>query len=113
MREHLGDCRRGTRCRRLGDGACARRASARPNDQSDFELGADAITVNAVAPGLTLVEATQYVPARRHRLHKEQRALQRDQVPGDVCGSVVFALSSLSRFVTGQLLAVNGGFVMH
>jgi NAD(P)-dependent dehydrogenase (short-subunit alcohol dehydrogenase family) len=39
--------------------------------------------------------------------------LQRDQVPEDVCGAVVFALSSLSRFVTGQLIAVNGGFVMH
>jgi NAD(P)-dependent dehydrogenase (short-subunit alcohol dehydrogenase family) len=77
------------------------------------ELGADGITVNAIAPGLTLVEATQYVPEHRHRLYLEQRALQRDQVPGDVSGAVVFALSPLSRFVTGQLLAVNGGFVMH
>jgi NAD(P)-dependent dehydrogenase (short-subunit alcohol dehydrogenase family) len=77
------------------------------------ELGGDNITVNAVAPGLTLVEATQYVPEHRHRLYREQRALQRDQLPEDVSGAVVFALSSLSRFVTGQLLAVNGGFVMH
>ena len=77
------------------------------------ELGPDQTTVNAIAPGLTLVEATQYVPEHRHRLYLEQRALQRDQVPDDVTGSVVFALSSLSRFVTGQLLAVNGGFVMH
>ncbi len=77
------------------------------------ELGASGITVNAIAPGLTLVEATQYVPEHRHRLYLEQRALQRDQVPEDVSGAVVFALSALSRFVTGQLLAVNGGFVMH
>ncbi len=77
------------------------------------EMGAEGITVNAVAPGLTLVEATQYVPEHRHRLYKEQRALGRDQQPEDVSGSVVFALSSLARFVTGQLLAVNGGFVMH
>jgi len=77
------------------------------------ELGADNITVNAIAPGLTLVEATQYVPASRHELYRNQRALQRDQVPADLCGSVVFALSDLSRFMTGQLLAVNGGFVMH
>lgn len=77
------------------------------------ELGADEITVNAIAPGLTLVEATQYVPEHRHRLYREQRALQRDQLPQDVAGAVVFALSPLARFVTGQLLAVNGGFVMH
>jgi NAD(P)-dependent dehydrogenase (short-subunit alcohol dehydrogenase family) len=77
------------------------------------ELGAGNITVNAIAPGLTLVEATQYVPEDRHRLYVGQRALQRDQLPGDVTGSVVFALSPLARFVTGQLLAVNGGFVMN
>jgi len=66
-----------------------------------------------VAPGLTLVEATEYVPQHRHDLYRNQRALQREQVPDDVCGAVLFALSDLSRFVTGQTLAVNGGFVMH
>jgi NAD(P)-dependent dehydrogenase (short-subunit alcohol dehydrogenase family) len=77
------------------------------------ELGPDNITVNAVAPGLVQVEATQYVPEHRHRLYVEQRALSRDQVPEDVTGAVVYALSDLARFVTGQLFAVNGGFVMH
>jgi len=76
------------------------------------ECGADGITVNAIAPGLTLVEATEYVPAHRHALYRDQRAIPRDQVPDDVCGAVLFALSDLSRFVTGQTLAVNGGFVM-
>ena len=42
------------------------------------ELGADGITVNAVAPGLTMVEATAYVPEARQRLYREQRPLQRD-----------------------------------
>jgi NAD(P)-dependent dehydrogenase (short-subunit alcohol dehydrogenase family) len=77
------------------------------------ELGTQNITVNAIAPGLTLVEATAYVPADRHRLYREQRALQRDQQPEDVSGAAVFALSPLARFVTGQLLPVNGGFVMN
>ncbi len=77
------------------------------------ELGPDLITVNALAPGLTLVEATAYVPEHRQRLYVEHRALQREQLPEDVSGAAVFALSSLARFVTGQLLAVNGGFVMH
>lgn len=77
------------------------------------ELGPDNITVNAVAPGLTLVEATEYVPEKRHTLYREQRAIAREQLPADVCGAVLFALSNLSRFITGQTLAVNGGFVMH
>ena len=77
------------------------------------ELGPDGITVNSIAPGLTLVEATRYVPAQRHALYREQRALQRDQLPADVSGAVVFALSPMARFISGQMLAVNGGFVMH
>ncbi|SDP68251.1 NAD(P)-dependent dehydrogenase, short-chain alcohol dehydrogenase family [Ralstonia sp. 25mfcol4.1] len=77
------------------------------------ELGDANVTVNAVAPGLTLVEATAYVPQHRHDLYRNQRAIQREQVPDDVCGAVLFALSDLARFVTGQTLAVNGGFVMH
>jgi NAD(P)-dependent dehydrogenase (short-subunit alcohol dehydrogenase family) len=77
------------------------------------ELGADAITVNAVAPGLTLVEATEYIPAERHRHYVDGRAIQRQQTPADVCGAVTFLLSDAAGFITGQLLAVNGGFVMH
>lgn len=76
------------------------------------ELGADGITVNAIAPGLVLVEATEYVPQERHDLYCNQRALQRTQLPEDVCGAVIFGLSDLSRFITGQTLPVNGGFVM-
>jgi NAD(P)-dependent dehydrogenase (short-subunit alcohol dehydrogenase family) len=77
------------------------------------ELGPDASTVNAVAPGLTLVEATEHVPAERHRLYVEGRAISRAQVPEDVSGAVTYLLSAGAGFVTGQLLAVNGGFVMH
>lgn len=77
------------------------------------EAGADNITVNAIAPGLTRVEATEYVPATRYQTYHDGRALQRTQVPDDVSGAVLFALSDLSRFVTGQVLAVNGGFVMN
>lgn len=77
------------------------------------ELGPEGITVNAIAPGLVDVEATRYVPAERHALYVNQRAIQRPQQPADVSGQVIWALSDLSRFVTGQTLAVNGGFVMH
>lgn len=77
------------------------------------EFGADEVTVNAVAPGLTLVEATAYIPKERHDFYLNGRAIKREQVPDDVCGAVVFCLSDLARFVTGELIAVNGGFVMH
>lgn len=77
------------------------------------EFGADGITVNAIAPGLTEVEATAYVPAERHAYYLEGRALARAQVPADVTGPVLFLLSDAARFVTGQLLLVNGGFVMN
>ena len=76
------------------------------------ELGPHGVTVNAIAPGLVEVEATAYVPAERHRHYLEGRALPRAQVPDDVIGPVLFLLSDASRFVTGQVLPVNGGFVM-
>ncbi|BAN26187.1 SDR family oxidoreductase [Caballeronia insecticola] len=77
------------------------------------EFGADNVTVNAIAPGLTEVEATAYVPAERHEYYLKGRALTRAQVPDDVNGPVLFLLSDAARFVTGQLLPVNGGFVMN
>ncbi|MEO7241367.1 MAG: SDR family oxidoreductase, partial [Variovorax sp.] len=77
------------------------------------EWGASGITVNAIAPGLTLVEATEYVPLVRHQKYLDGRAIPREQQAADVCGAVLFALSPLARFVTGQLLPVNGGFVMN
>jgi NAD(P)-dependent dehydrogenase (short-subunit alcohol dehydrogenase family) len=77
------------------------------------ELGGAGITVNAVAPGLTLGEATEYVPAERHRQYVEGRAIKRAQQPEDVCGAVLFLLSDDAAFMTGQVLPVNGGFVMN
>jgi NAD(P)-dependent dehydrogenase (short-subunit alcohol dehydrogenase family) len=77
------------------------------------ELGADGITVNAIAPGLTLVEATEYVPQARHEYYLAGRAIQRAQMPGDVNAAALFLLSLGAGFITGQVLPVNGGFVMH
>ncbi len=77
------------------------------------ELGGQGITVNAIAPGLTLVEATQYVPEDRHDHYRQGRAIQRAQVPEDVNAAALFLLTRASGYITGQLLPVNGGFVMN
>ncbi|GHE86014.1 3-ketoacyl-ACP reductase [Streptomyces spiralis] len=77
------------------------------------ELGERGITVNAVAPGLTEVEATETVPAERHALYAANRAISRPQQPEDLLGLVSFLLAEESRYLTGQVIAVNGGFTMH
>ena len=77
------------------------------------ELGADGITVNAVAPGLVRGESTDYVPQERHDLYETGRAIPRAQYPEDVVGTVSFLLSEAAGFVTGQVLPVNGGFVFN
>lgn len=75
------------------------------------ELGPDGIAVNAIAPGLVLVEATEYVPDERKAHYIGGRAMPRAQAPRDVVGAALFLLSDAADFVTGQLLPVNGGFV--
>jgi NAD(P)-dependent dehydrogenase (short-subunit alcohol dehydrogenase family) len=77
------------------------------------ELGEHLVTVNAIAPGLTLVQATEYVPQHRHDYYEQGRAIKAAQMPADINAAVMFLLSRGSAYVTGQVLAVNGGFVMH
>jgi NAD(P)-dependent dehydrogenase (short-subunit alcohol dehydrogenase family) len=77
------------------------------------ELGPDAITVNAIAPGLVVSESTEYVPAERHDWYLRGRALQRPQMPEDIHAAISFFVSRSAGFVTGQVLPVNGGFVMY
>jgi NAD(P)-dependent dehydrogenase (short-subunit alcohol dehydrogenase family) len=77
------------------------------------ELAEHGICVNAIAPGLTLVEATEYVPQARHDHYANGRAITRAQMPDDVTAAALFLLTPSSGFITGQILPVNGGFYMH
>ena len=77
------------------------------------EFGPDGIAINAIAPGLTRVEATETVPPERHQHYVDGRAMSREQHAVDVVGPVLFLLSDAAGFVAGQLLPVNGGFVFN
>ncbi|NEB74773.1 SDR family oxidoreductase [Streptomyces sp. SID14478] len=77
------------------------------------EAGGRGITVNALAPGLTECEATETVPAERHGLYAAHRAVPRAQQPDDLVGLASFLLCEESRYLTGQVIAVNGGFTMN
>lgn len=76
------------------------------------DAGPRGVRVNAVAPGLTRVEATEGVPADRYALYEDNRALAREPVPGDVADVVHFIASAAAGYMTGQALVVDGGFVM-
>jgi 3-oxoacyl-[acyl-carrier protein] reductase len=41
------------------------------------------------------------------------RTIQRDEVPEDLCGALIFLSSDDSDFITGQALLVEGGLSMH
>jgi NAD(P)-dependent dehydrogenase (short-subunit alcohol dehydrogenase family) len=75
------------------------------------ELGPRGIGVTVVAPGILRCEATEYVPAERHRLYETGRAAPGPQHPEDIVDTVVFLLTPAALALTGQVLPVNAGFV--
>jgi NAD(P)-dependent dehydrogenase (short-subunit alcohol dehydrogenase family) len=80
------------------------------------ELGTDNITVNAVSPGYTLSEGNLANPdflAAHRQAAIAGRVLQRDAYPEDLVGAVAFLASDDAAFMSGQILAVDGGSVFH
>lgn len=77
------------------------------------ELGADGIRVNTLAPGFTETEAALAHEAGVAAVRVQGRALKRMEVPEDLTGTLVYLASADSDFVTGQFIAVNGGYALH
>src|SRR5215467_11620599 len=79
------------------------------------ECGADGITVNAVAPGAFPTAAEEIHPDREgyNSYVLAQQAVKRRGVPADVASAVLFFSAPESSFLTGQLLCVDGGWVLH
>ncbi len=77
-----------------------------------LELGVHGITVNVVGPGLTLTDAISRQPEEMLKRTAEANPLKRVGNPEDIAGAVVFLASSLSDYITGEYIPVNGGSFM-
>jgi 3-oxoacyl-[acyl-carrier protein] reductase len=79
------------------------------------ELGPDNIAVNAITPGLTISGPQQEGRLTPEQLQdrRKKRCFQRDQLPQDLVGTVIFLSSEDSDFITGQTINVDGGLNMH
>jgi NAD(P)-dependent dehydrogenase (short-subunit alcohol dehydrogenase family) len=80
------------------------------------EVGKDGVLVNCVAPGFTMSAGVKEHPEVIERLRDVSiaaRTLQRDQVPEDVVGAVVYLAGPGSDFVTGQTIVIDGGQYFH
>jgi NAD(P)-dependent dehydrogenase (short-subunit alcohol dehydrogenase family) len=80
------------------------------------ELGRDEILVNCVAPGFTMSDGVREHPEVVEALREvsvSARTLQRDQLPEDVVGAVVFLSGPGAGFVTGQTIVIDGGQYFH
>lgn len=80
------------------------------------ELGDHGIAVNTLAPGLTMSEAVLANAKQRELMSAPviaSRCFKRDQYPEDLVGALLFLASDGSAFMTGQVIVVDGGSVLH
>jgi 3-oxoacyl-[acyl-carrier protein] reductase len=76
------------------------------------ELGSRNITCNAVAPGFVPTDLTGNLPAELLEEARSRTPLGRHATPEDIAAAVAFLASDEASYITGQVLAVDGGLVM-
>jgi 3-oxoacyl-[acyl-carrier protein] reductase len=77
------------------------------------QLGQYNVTVNCIAPGVTMTEATKkIVPEEYQGMIPMMSAMKRQLEPEDLAGTAVFFASDDAALVTGQVLCVDGGSCM-
>ena len=76
------------------------------------EVGSRGITVNAVAPGYIATDMTKGLPEDLKQKMLASIPLQRMGEPEDVANAVKFLVSDDASYITGLVLAVNGGMYM-
>jgi 3-oxoacyl-[acyl-carrier protein] reductase len=75
------------------------------------ELGSRQITVNAIAPGATETEMTAGIDSEIKDRISNATPLGRWARPEDIADAAVFLASDAAKFVTGQILVVDGGLI--
>ena len=73
------------------------------------ELGGDRVTVNALAPGFTLTEASLGLMEDAASYGITRGAIKRAAGSDDMVGAALFLASPLASFITGQTLIIDGG----
>ena len=73
------------------------------------ELALDEIRVNAVAPGVTATPASLTYTDDNAERDRNAIAMGRRARPEEIAGAILFLLSDLSSYITGQTLLVDGG----
>ena len=73
------------------------------------ELGKHGITVNAIAPGFIESDMTNKIPFIRKKIIQWMVPLKRTGLPEEVAYAVAFLASENARYITGEVISVNGG----
>jgi 3-oxoacyl-[acyl-carrier protein] reductase len=76
------------------------------------EVASRGITVNVVAPGLIDTDMTRAITGSAHEEWAAKIPLKRLGTPADIAAAVCFLASDEASYITGQVLAVNGGMYM-